>query len=173
MAQKTSRADKYPSVYVDSVTLSAANTLTTREIVVGLNIFDKVALLVSRFEIEPGSAAIGEMTATGDVIAGGLVNSAAPASLAMSDQNVVDLMSIIRHDLGAAAAGVVITRPLVHDFSTLPGGGLLVPPKPLYFAGASSGLASAATIIFRMYFVIVQLTDAEYLELLETRRAFN
>jgi hypothetical protein len=113
------------------------------------------------------------MTAATDAINMGLASSNNLVNLIPAQVEVVDVATLMRHDMGTAASAQLILKTVTRDFSTMPGGGLLVPPKPLYLAGASVGLASAADIYFRIYFTIVKLTDAEYLELLETRRAFG
>lgn len=167
------QTDKYVNMITGDLALSAANTLTFEEINVGLNIFDKVGLLITRLEYDTTMAAIAEMTASGDFINAGFTTSNQVSSLLINKSEVVDQVVIGRHDMGAAAAAQLFMKPWVRDFSTQPGGGLLVPPKPLYFAGYSGGLASPCTLYLRFYFIIIKLTDAEYLELLETRRAFG
>lgn len=165
--------DMFPNIKTASLTLSAANTISFGEFDVGLNIFDKVALLISRIEYELSTAAIEEMTTAGDDIQAALVNSNSLTTLASDQVEVIDRVAIHRVDLGTAGTGVIRRDVYEHDFSTLPGGGILIPPRPLFFAGNSNGLASAATFRFRVYFIIHRLTDAQYLELLETRNAFG
>lgn len=173
MAPKTSKADKYTNLIVHSVTCSAANTLTFSEINVGLNLFDKIGLLVERLEFEPSNAAMGEMTTAGDGITLALSSSNALANLLPNQAEIISSIEVIRLDLGVAASGWLTEKSFMRNFSGLSGGGLLIPPKPLYFGINTGGLASAATAYLRIYFTIVQLTDSEYLELLETRRAFG
>ena len=167
------KKDEFANVIAYDLTLSAANTLTFSEIIIGLNIYDKVALVIHRFEFEPKEAALNEMTAAGDSIAGALVSSNQISGLTPDNIEVIDRRKIFRLDMGTAGSGQILEQPITSDFSEMPGGGLLVPPKPLYWAGDSTGLASAAGMILRLYFTIKQLSDAQYLELLETRRAFG
>lgn len=165
--------DKFPNIIVKRATQSAANTITFEEIQVGLNLFDRAGLLITRVEYSPSEASLNEMTAEGDVIEMGLTNNDGLSSLLPSDEQVLDVASLQRRDFGTAASAQILERTLQRDFSTLPGGGILVPPKPLYIGIASTGLASAAVADFRIYFVVIRLESSEYLELLETRRAFG
>lgn len=173
MAAQSAKTDKFVNLIAQTMTLSAANTLTFQEVNVGLNIFDKVGFLISKLEYEPASTSIAEMTAASDAINMGLSTSNNLSNLVPAQTEIVDVMTLMRHDMGAAASGALLVKTFTRDFSTLPGGGLLVPPKPLFLAGASAGLANAATIYYRIYFTMIRLSDSEYLELLETRRAFG
>lgn len=165
--------DKFVNVLNDTLTMSAANTITFKELNVGLNIFDKVGLLLTRLEFDPVGATLQDLDTDGDVVIMGLTSSSSLTTLNPYQAEVIDQVSLCRIDSGAAANFTVINRPLTHDFSTQPGGGLLIPPKPLYIAGFSAGMTVAASFYARFYFIIYKLTDAEYLELLETRRAFG
>lgn len=165
--------DMYPNILTAQVTLSAANTLTFEEITVGLNLFDKAALVISRIEYEPTAATVEEMTAASDDCSGALVNSNNLANLNPDQVEVIDGFHLHRVDLGTAATGIIRDTIIRHDFSTLGGGGLLVAPKPLYVGMVTAGLASAGVMNVRLYFRILRLNDMQYLELLETRNAFG
>jgi hypothetical protein len=165
------RKDEFPNLLVQALTASASNTITFGEINIGLNIFDKIGILIQRLEMDMVDISL--MTATGDQYIGGIVSSNNLTSLNIDQAEVIHQVALERLDSGTAASAVIQQKPAVTDFSNLKGGGLLVPPKPLYFAVHASGLASANTVRFRMYFILHSLTDANYLELLETRRAFG
>ncbi len=167
------KQDKYSNLLNEQVTMSAANTLTFKELNVGLNIFDKAGLIISRIEYQPQTATFNEMTATGDYVVAALTSSNNLSNLVPNQSEVIDRRVIQRIDGGAAANFVLVDSVMIADFATLPGGGLLVPPKPLYIAAVTNGLANASIIDVRIYFTILRLGDAEYLELLETRRAFG
>lgn len=172
MAQ-ASKNDIYVNMMCRTMSMVVANTLTFSEIEVGLNIFDKVGLKIARLEYEPTMGVLAEMTTAGDYLILALTNSDNIPSLDPHLEQVIDRVMLGRVDFGTAGSAALQTTPLTHDFSTLPGGGLLIPPKPLFMAAYSVGLASPATVRFRVYFTIQRLADAEYLELLETRRAFG
>jgi hypothetical protein len=62
---------------------------------------------------------------------------------------------------------VFIGTPVLKDFSTLPGGGLIIPTAPLYVAMSSSGLASVGIMDVIMYYTFKQMSDADYIELVQ------
>jgi len=169
----TSNVDKFVNIVNVPLVMSAANTITFEEINIGLNLFDKVGLLLTRLEFDPVTATLQDLDSDGDSMIMGLTSSANLTSLVIEQAEVIDQVSLVRVDAGAAANFHIVRRPITHDFSTQPGGGLLVPPKPLYAAGFSAGMTVAGYFFLRLYFIIYKLNDAEYLELLETRRAFG
>ncbi len=164
--------DVYPNLLVVSTLMSAANTITFKEINVGVNIFDKAGLVIARLEYQPLQATIDDLDTDSDNAAMALVSSNALANLAADQAEVIDLFNLGASVVTAAGIWRHIW-PHVHDFSTLGGGGLLIPPKPLYAAMASSGMTVAGQFWLRVYFKILRLESDQYLELLETRRAFG
>jgi len=167
------KIDKYANVLTESVTLSAANTLTFEEMELGLSLFDKVGLLISRIEYEPAVGTLNEMTASGDEIRMALTTSESISNLRVDEKAVIHSMVYKRFDAGTAASGHFYRLPFVYDLSDLPGGGILITPRPLYLAGDTDGVASAAVLYVRIYFTVISLTPAEYFELLETRQYFG
>lgn len=166
--------DMFPNILTRRLTLSAANTLTFDAFDIGLNLFDKAALLIQRVEYIPQATTIELMTASGDDIQMAITTSDAITSISQVAQGeVVDSLALLRMDFGTAASGEIRETVLIHDFANMKGGGLLIAPKPLFFAGMSNGLASAAVIDFRVYFVVFRLNDSAYLELLQTRSQFG
>jgi hypothetical protein len=153
--------------------MTGANTLTFDEIDVGVNIFDKAALILSRLEYDPAAASLQDLDDDGDQIVMGLTASNNISSLSPNQAEVIDRVMVLEIEQGTPANFVHFTNPIVHDFSGLPGGGLLIPPKPLYLAAYSSGMTVAGVVDIRMYFRILRLEASQYLELLETRRAFG
>lgn len=173
MATAKKQTDLYPNIIVEKVTTSAADTLTFSEIRVGLNIFDKVGLKIQRIEYEFGSDGLTAINAAGDAIQAALVGNNNLANINPDQQEVIDEMTLYTMGFLANGAADIHKNPIIHDFSTLDGGGILVNPKPLYAAVGSTALGAVATVTFRFYFTIVQLSDADYLELLQNRNAFG
>jgi len=69
------------------------------------------------------------------------------------------------------SVGVAVERyevPLVSDFTSLPGGGKLVPANPLWIGGMTEGAAAASVFRAQVEFTFVQLSDQEYLELIQS-----
>jgi len=165
--------DKFANVITMEVETSAANTLTFEEVQIGLSLFDKTGILLSRIEYEPFNSAFAQMTATTDSIFIGVTTSNQLSELNPDQAAVVDRYMVQRQDLGAAATGALINTPFVKDLSTLPGGGILITPKPWYIGITSTGLAATCKAYVRFYFTIMKLSPQDYFELLETRNFFG
>lgn len=165
--------DKYSNILTQEVECSGANTLTFEEVNIGLSLFDKVGLLISRIEYHIKANTISEMTAADDNVQGAITTTNQMSTLDPAEQAVIDKILYLRTDQGTAGDSHFHTVPMVRDFAEIAGGGLLVTPKPLYLGVTSSGLASAATVTFRLFFTILKLKPEEYFELLETRQYFG
>ena len=165
--------DKYANILTEPITMSAANTLTFAEVNIGLSLFDKAGILISRIEYQPSGGTIADLEVTADLIGMAVTTSNSLVNLGVAQQAVVTYKSLIRLDLGVAASGVIVELPLTQDFSQLPGGGILITPKPWYIAMESAGLAAAGTMTVRFFFTVVKLTAEMYFELLETRHYFG
>lgn len=171
--RQAARKDKYPNIINVSVTMSAANTLTFQEVDLGFGQFERVGVLLSRMEMHPENGVIDELVAAADVF-----NMAISADNQLADINADERAVIDTHRLKAQVAGTagtlnLVKLPLVVDYSNLPGGGMLIAPRPLYVGITSAGFASARLCIFRLYFTILKLQDADYFELLESRRFYG
>ena len=166
-------SDLYANTITKGVLSDAADAIVFNEISMGLNVFDKVGILIQRIEYIFNWSVFTAMNASADQFVQALTTSDQIVDLSVANLDVVDQYSVRRQDFGTAASGFVFERPAAHDFSTLAGSGLLIPPRPLYAAVQTVSIASAYTFYLRIFFKMVQLKDSEYLELLETRRAFN
>jgi hypothetical protein len=164
--------DQYPNIMSGTLTMSAANTITHAEVNVGINLFDKAALLLQRIEFMPTGAVLGDLDTDGDAFYFGLTQAVVTA-LSPADAVVIDMFGIYADLLGAVVSKEFHQVPFAHDFSSLRGGGILIAPKPLYAVGQSNGLTIAGVFTWRIYMNIVRLESDQYLELLETRRAFG
>ena len=156
-----------------TVTESAANTLTFKKLETGMSLFEKYAWIISR--IEYFFTFNGTLfNATADTLAVAVttsnVRTTIMTSATFTDVSVLDMIQVTRTDLGAAATGMMSILPLVKDFSSLPGGGIISPPAPLYGAAEGSGLVSATTTIIKMYYTVLELGTDDYWELVEARR---
>jgi len=171
MAQKTT--DKWVNVYGQTIVMSAANTLTFSEVPIGVSLFDKAGLVIHRVEVDVYAATLADLDTDSDYFQVGLSQSNVISALAMTDNRVIDLITFRRQDGGAAANYTFVTTPIIHDLSTLPGGGLLTAPRPLYLAMTSGGMTIAGGAVVRIYYTLIPLADSDYYELLETRRALT
>lgn len=161
--------DSFANQAVLTLTESAANTLTFKKLETGVSLFDKVAWIIHRIEYFFYTAAANFNHDT-DNLKLGLCTSNTITSLSLTDANILDLLEVARIDYGAAASGMLVMRPHFKDFTNLPGGGLIVPPSPLYGACQGSGLVSATTSYLKFYYTVKELATEEYWELVEARR---
>lgn len=166
------KTDMYSNILTQNVTQSSANALEFAEIDVGLNLFDKVGLLVSRIEFY-NNQAHNELVANGDTLRMAVTQSNQIASISPAERSVINMLEWNVIDHGTPANATITQEPWMQNFADLPGGGILVAPKPLYFAIDSDGFTAASVGSLRMYFTIIKLKDADYFELLESRRFFG
>lgn len=162
-------ADQFANMAVISVTESAANTLTFKKLETGINLFEKLAWIIHRAEYFPSwSASI--FNGTDDQLVFGFSTSDQITSVGLAQAACVDFMELRRLDLGTAAAGAMYIRPVVKDFTNLPGGGVIMPPNPIFGFAQGTGLASAASVSMRLFYTNFQMEPAQYWELVEARR---
>lgn len=173
MPARSTRQDKYSNILDLNITMSAADTLTFEEIDIGLTLFDKVGLLMARWEFEVSAATSNELQASADELDIAITQSNQITALSLDQNAIVDKIKLKGHSSGAPATLLVLEQPWKKDYTGLPGGGILVAPRPLYIGMNTSGFAAAGYAAIRFYFTIVSLKDAEYFELLESRRFFG
>lgn len=161
------KMDNYVNIFDVTVTESAANTLTFEEMNVGLNVFDKVGLVISRIEIN-WEVASQYMVAAGDVVRFAITQSDQITGIGYGQRAVIWQWAI-----RSPGANVEPLQNISADFSTLPGGGLLITPRPVFVALESGSIATALTAYFRIYFTVLSLQPSEYFELLESRQYFG
>jgi len=172
MAAKKSVLDTYANMAAVTATPSVADEFAATKFAFPFSIMDKIGLLVSR--IEYFLNAIGSLNSATDYIYTGLASAATLVDPGEpSDSLIIDSIRVIRTDLGAAASGVLVDFPLVRDFSTLPGGGLLVAPAPLYLWTKSSGAAAVMPVQCRLWYTYMELAADEYWQLVESRRVIS
>lgn len=162
--------DKFANQALIRCVESALNTLTFKKLETGISLFDKVAWVISRIEYLLGVANFGYFNATADTLAFGITTVDTLTTLDIANSAVVDYNYVGRLDLGAAASGAFAFQPFVKDFSQLPGGGLIMPPNPIYLAAVGSGLTAATTVVAKLFYTQIQLKPEEFWELVEARR---
>ena len=165
--------DKYVNILAQRMTQAAANTLEFTEIDIGLSLFDRVGLKVQRLEYELSSATYGMFDSDGDIVEVGLSSSNQISSLSFDQRALVHKCVIVDTQQAGNIGNWLFSTPFVFDFSTLGGGGLLIPPKPLYGAINSASIATTVEGFVRIFFTIEKLTDADYLELVESYRFYG
>jgi hypothetical protein len=176
MAAKASK-DKFANIAAISCVESAANTLTYKKLETGIAIFDKVAWLICRLEYYPSEMNATQFNSSNDglnvaLCAGNTLSDLAGGRM-QSDPLIIHGLNITRQDIGTAASGLFLVKPLVYDFSTLPGSGILIPPTSVYLGVQGSGLAAATTCYLRIFYTLVELAVEDYWELVESRRMIS
>lgn len=167
------RADEYANIYQITLTESATNTLTYTEINMGLTLFQKKAILVSRIVIDWGMVAIAALSDVSDTLIIGLCQNNQPTSIALSDSSTIWKTQKAGMKYGTPANYVIEDVVSVFDLSDIPGGGEFIVPSPLYGAIQGASLGGAQTVTMRLYFNVVDLKPDEYIELLEARHFYG
>lgn len=161
--------DNYSNQAYLAVTEATINTLAFNKLETAIAPFEKVAFLISRVNYDMALPAA-NFAATSDGILFGLCTSDQIASAGINNSAVVDRNSITRYDLGTAASGFYFRTPIEKNFADLPGGGLLVPPNPLYIFAQGIALGSVMTVSARMFYTVIKLKLDDFWELVEQRR---
>lgn len=165
---RAGRVDIFPNRAMFSVQQSAANALSFTQIRFGMGIFQGTALIISRILWYLGTGIIDELTAGTDSIQMALTNRDDLASLDPVNMNVLIQQAVHVADFGTAASGQFVESPIISDFASLPGGGLIYPANPLFIGVDSLGFANAQTLYAIMYYLTKELADAEYVELVQS-----
>lgn len=169
---KKTRKDLYTNVAFQRLTMSAANTITFQQIQFGVGLFQGVALILNRILYVLGANTLREIAAVTDYIAFGLTTSNRLTALNLAtDPAIIDAKALV--GVSAAAPTSLVESPIISDFTALPGGGRLCPANPLYLVMFGTGMAAAGIMDVEIDFQFVQLTDAEYLELIQSQFPAN
>jgi hypothetical protein len=166
MAKQT---DSYANKAYGVVTESAANTLTFAEIQTNVEVFSKIAWVVHRIEWYIAATQMTKLAAADDVIQAALVSSNSISALSLGAPAVIDLLELALL-FSTAVAYTEVPNPRIRDFTQLPGGGIIVAPRPLYLAVKGTSLATALTVAARIHFTVKELAADEYLELVDFYR---
>jgi len=165
--------ESFSQIAFMTVTESAANTLTFAGLSVFSNVLAQKGMLIHRVQYTVTAADYGYFNSTGDALQMGLAGSDGLASVSLQDPEVYDEARIYRIDVGAAAQGVFVEAPIIHDFNPLPGGGKLVPADRLYVYALGTGLATPSTINCRVDYTLLDMAPADYLELAQAMRVLR
>jgi hypothetical protein len=162
--------DLYTSRAVLTVTESAGNTLTWEKLETGLSVYDKIGWVISKIKWTPYPASYAQFNSSGDTLSMNLTMSNNITTLSISDPAIYAQKILLRTDLGTAASGAIRAIDFEDDFSTLPGGGLMVLPNPLYLGVQGTGLAAACTVSAQIFFQAIQLSDQDYFNMFQARQ---
>jgi len=172
MAKKKTSAnvDLYANKFFASVTESAANTLTFDELQTNISMRDKVAWVLHRLEWFFPIGEINKLIDNADKISLALTSSDGIDSLDLSEPTVIDLLELQSVDKGTPANWTLMTQPIIRDFSQLPGGGIIIYPKPLFLGIKGLSLASAVSAECRGYFTVKDIDKETAFDLIDVYR---
>jgi len=161
--------EQYANKFYGSVTETAANTLTFKEIPTNVDVFSKIAWVLHRLEWFVAQTDLDKIAGANDEIRMALCSTDKLTTLALNDAGLIDLCTA-SSIMVTLASWQFFNKPFIRDFSTMPGGGLIIAPRPLYIAAQGNSLASAITAEVRGYFTAQELKADEYLELVDFYR---
>lgn len=165
--------DEWAQIGYIEVVESAANTLTFNGLSVFSNILTPKGLIIHRVIYNIPSASQILLAASADYIMFGLAGDDSLLAIHLDEARVYDYRTVMRIDYGVAASGNQLDGQFVTDFSSLPGGGLLVPADRIYAYVAGVSLANPVTMQFRFYFTVQDLTAQQYIELAQSLRVLT
>lgn len=167
------KADEFANYAIVTVTESAANTLTFKKLETGISLSDKVAWIINRIEYFKSVINGTNFGAQDDALNYGLSVSNQWSTVTILQDTIIDFNYLQRIDMGTAAVAFLNHQPDVKDFANLPGGGILVPPVPLYLFAKGEALSSAVTVTARIHYTLLPLATDQYWQLVEARRVIS
>ena len=166
-------ADAYPNRALAGITMSAANTLSFEQIRFGVGIFQGIALLVHQIDYFLSHDSYTQLTTSADYCHLALTARDDLTSITPTVLNVIDVIEYDSVLHGTAAEVERIHKPRTRNFNSMPGGGLIIPANPLFFAMSSAGFATAGVARVVIYYTFKTLADKDYLELLQSMLPAN
>lgn len=170
-----SKLDNFCQIYAGLHGEASAGTLAfSSKLDLGYSLGDNVGLILHRIEYYIDQTARALLLDDSDAGQGGLVTGNTLTTILPNNPGVVDTWMLQRKKYGAAATGWDENTPqLIRDYTNLPGGGLLIPPNPLYMAAKGISLAAAFYFYYRIYYTTVSLNDAGFREMWQTWNALR
>lgn len=165
--------DKFDQFMTLSVTMSAANTLTFSEVNVGVSIFDYAAFIISRIEYSLAVGSLDELKLNADSAEVALTGSDTITSLSLSQTEVYDALVFGVRANASPASSELLPMPVIHDFSNMEGGGLLVPAQNMFVGMTSTDFVGAGFARLRVYYRVLSLEAADFVELVQRLRVIG
>lgn len=168
------KLDKYANIAFLSVTESAATTLTFEKLDMATPMIgEKYALLIHRAECYFAPATWALLIDGSDQAVMGLTLTDRLTSISDLSQPELLFNIHITQKYFTGAGFEMVERPTQKDFSSLPGGGLLVPGDRLYIGAQGVSIAAAITASMRLYYSVIPIGVSDYWELIEARRVMT
>lgn len=163
--------DVFSNIAHAAVTQAVINTLTFSEISTGISVHEKIAWLIARISWYPLITAYQEFSVAGDSLTMALVLSNKVTDIGdLSDPAIVDSHTLFAGVHGTPANAIFHQLPEIVDFTDLPGGGLIITPKPIYVAINTTTFAAVTTVKCRIHYTTKVLTTDEFWELVQASR---
>ena len=160
------KKDVYANRAFVEVTQAAANDISFQQLAFAVGVFQGIALKLLRIEYHPNMGTLKQVDHDSKYLAAGITLRDDLTNLNPTNQSII---SRVQWATPSDVADPAIKQfPVTVDFTTLPGEGLLIPANPIYACVQSGGIDSVATMRMILYFVFVQLSDREAIELLQT-----
>lgn len=159
------KADTFDQFMAFGVTQSAANTLTFGDINIGVSLFDYAGFVISRVEYTMGRATMAELVGNADSLVCAICGAQVTDVADVTNPQIYDNMAVIPQVAANGATQILI--PIIHDFSSMLGGGLMVPAQTIRIGVQTAGFAAAGTVTGRIYYSVRSLQAADYLELVQ------
>lgn len=163
------KKDEYADRAISSILMSAANTLTFEKVQFAVGVFQGVGIVIHSLEFHPGVASYREIVANTDYMTLALCATDRLANIVDDDPAIIATTTVV----GMGASVEPLIRPIRISFTDLPGGGYIAAPNPLFIAMMTNGFVAAGSAYFRMYFTFIELSDAQYIELIQAQLPAN
>lgn len=175
-SKKSGATDKFVNKAYATVTQAAANTEAYGEINFNIPTFDKVALIISKIEYHFATGLWAEMLTGSDQMLFGLTTNSSIGALTvanLSNPAVIDLNYITPVVVGAVVSMLYVRDPITIDYTSMPEGGIIVPPRPLYLYFDTAGFVAASTAYVILWFRYLGLSTEDYWDLVESTRVIQ
>lgn len=167
-------AEKFANRFFCEAHEAAAGTAAFTEVPTYLNAFEKKAFVIHRLEYNFENGIIPLMAAAGDMVCAALTTTNVYTTLRpqdiLNEPGLHDYVALEALMVGAAAGRQDAIAPIIHDFTELPGGGLIVPGRPLFVGAYGYSLANPVHVSVRGWFSIIELKAEEFLDLVDAYR---
>ena len=167
------KRDLYVNRAMVRCTQSAANTLTFAKVNFAVGVFQGIALLIHKIAYHVSAGAIQGIVTNIDNFQVALTMSNQITDLTYARPEIIDSRELFGVLAGVAANLILVDNLIESDMSMLPGGGMLVPANPIYLGMDSNALATAHFVDVVIFFTFKELSDSDYIELMQSRIQAN
>ncbi len=164
--------DLFSNRALEDITMSAINTLTFKKVNFAVGVFQGVALILHQVKYHFLSSVMLEFVGS-DEMQVGLTVSDRVDDLVMDSIEVIDSHELVAVEHGVPANATLYKTPIVSDFTGLPGGGMLLPANPIFLAMMTLGFAAVGRAQVELIFTFKELSDKDYIELMQSRIQAN